>query len=540
MPDLDAIIKAKSAAAADLLKLPGVTGVGVGYREKGGQETDEYTIRVYVEHKRPLNEVPAESRIPTEIGGFKTDVIEKGHNVLLSLEMHQRPIVGGLQITRTKRNLEDHGGSVCCFVNKRTKGPNGVMQLSDDVYMLSAAHVLEPKGGALNDTVYQPKPIEACAAKADINWANDAGLARLGRGVEWKNEIYRVGPIDPRFADPVLRQVVRKQGRTTELTTGVVTDISHTYVNQDLDRREFSDLFMIRSSSTGLFGDEGDSGAPVFTGGQDINSNPPVLVGLLHSKGQDLIGPYALAVKIRHVFNFDQPRDDPLVEANGPIHLLWAGRSGRQGEPYVLDSSEPMSLNYEGPAEIRARDPETIDGDNILGKWTARGESGGPYSFAVDPALPSDLRLSPEGIFSGRTRFRGLEWEGNVTATDRAGIKSAPVRWKLNTMYFEVMRAELDVFAQPPDERGPLSRREGPSYSFQLHAIGGTEPYTFRSVVLGNGLTLNSTGLISGTPHGPSAPIGFEAEDGVTDAQGRKAKVSIRISIRPEPLFRRR
>ena len=46
MPDLDAIIKAKSAAAADLLKLPGVTGVGVGYREKGGQETDECTIRV--------------------------------------------------------------------------------------------------------------------------------------------------------------------------------------------------------------------------------------------------------------------------------------------------------------------------------------------------------------------------------------------------------------------------------------------------------------------------------------------------------------
>ena len=45
MPDLDAMIKAKSAAAATLLKLPGVTGVGVGYREKGG-ETDECTIRV--------------------------------------------------------------------------------------------------------------------------------------------------------------------------------------------------------------------------------------------------------------------------------------------------------------------------------------------------------------------------------------------------------------------------------------------------------------------------------------------------------------
>jgi hypothetical protein len=111
--------------------------VGVGYREKGGQETDEYTIRVYVEHKRPLNEVPAESRIPTEINGFKTDVIEKGHDILISLEgVHQRPIVGGLEITRG--TLKGSYGSVCCFVNKRTKTGNGY-EIDGDVYMLSAA-----------------------------------------------------------------------------------------------------------------------------------------------------------------------------------------------------------------------------------------------------------------------------------------------------------------------------------------------------------------------------------------------------------------
>ena len=58
MPDWDAMIRAKLAAAPDLLKRPDVTGIGVGYREKNGQVTGEPAIRVYVEHKRLLNEYP--------------------------------------------------------------------------------------------------------------------------------------------------------------------------------------------------------------------------------------------------------------------------------------------------------------------------------------------------------------------------------------------------------------------------------------------------------------------------------------------------
>src|SRR5262245_34037209 len=58
MPDLDAMIRAKSAVEPQLLSQPGVTGVGVGLREKGGKLTEEVVIRVYVERKRPLGEVP--------------------------------------------------------------------------------------------------------------------------------------------------------------------------------------------------------------------------------------------------------------------------------------------------------------------------------------------------------------------------------------------------------------------------------------------------------------------------------------------------
>ena len=155
-----------------------------------------------------------------------------------------------------------------------------------------------------------------------------------------------------------------------------------------------------------------------------------MLVGLLHSRSQDLIGLIAMAVKIRHVFNFDMPRDDPLVEADGPIHLLWAGRSGKQGEPNDVDRSEPMSLGYEGPTEIIATEPERVrDGDNILGKWTARGEGGGPYNFVVDPPLPWNLTLSREGVFSGTCRQlpSGCCAGSSCAAGTGVGSQPAPV-----------------------------------------------------------------------------------------------------------------
>jgi hypothetical protein len=138
MPDWNALISAKSSIEADLLKRPGVTGVGVGYREKGGQLTDELVIRVYLESKRPLVEVPAESRIPTEIGGFKTDVIQKGHDVAAGLENYKRrPIVGGLEITRVGQGKQYYG-SICCFVNKFNKTPTGAIEVWGDVYLFHA------------------------------------------------------------------------------------------------------------------------------------------------------------------------------------------------------------------------------------------------------------------------------------------------------------------------------------------------------------------------------------------------------------------
>jgi hypothetical protein len=71
---LDEIRRIKAEVEAQLLKLPGVTGVDVGYKYVGGKKTDVLAIRVYVEHKR---DVPARDAVPKQIRDIPTDVIER-------------------------------------------------------------------------------------------------------------------------------------------------------------------------------------------------------------------------------------------------------------------------------------------------------------------------------------------------------------------------------------------------------------------------------------------------------------------------------
>jgi hypothetical protein len=58
----------------ELLKLPGVTGVDVGYKVVAGKKTDVLAIRVYVAEKKDVSE---EEAVPRQIGGAPTDVIER-------------------------------------------------------------------------------------------------------------------------------------------------------------------------------------------------------------------------------------------------------------------------------------------------------------------------------------------------------------------------------------------------------------------------------------------------------------------------------
>ncbi len=74
MKSLDEVMQIKAEVEPDLIKLPGVTGIDVGYRIVAGKPTDVLSIRVYVSNKA---EALKKLKIPTEIRGIPVDLIER-------------------------------------------------------------------------------------------------------------------------------------------------------------------------------------------------------------------------------------------------------------------------------------------------------------------------------------------------------------------------------------------------------------------------------------------------------------------------------
>lgn len=75
MTGLEDIRRVKEEVEKELLKIPGVTGVDLGYKYVGGKKTDVLAIRVYVEKKN--KDVPEKEMIPKKIDNIPTDVTER-------------------------------------------------------------------------------------------------------------------------------------------------------------------------------------------------------------------------------------------------------------------------------------------------------------------------------------------------------------------------------------------------------------------------------------------------------------------------------
>jgi hypothetical protein len=97
--DLSEISRVKDRVEAEILRRPGVIGVDVGFRYVGGRRTDEIAIRVFVTRK--LDDVPNHERIPDQIDGIRTDVIERTFSpVNVNDRDRYDPVQGGCSIGR--------------------------------------------------------------------------------------------------------------------------------------------------------------------------------------------------------------------------------------------------------------------------------------------------------------------------------------------------------------------------------------------------------------------------------------------------------
>lgn len=258
MKTLAEIRPIKEVREADFLKLPGVTGVDIGYKYVGGEKTDELAIRVYVAEKKDPKEIPSTEQIPKTTHRIKTDVIQRKF-VLHPLRVRIQdlrvmadtgnydPLRGGISIGPCRSfwleppEVEEAGwyvftGTLGCIVNDNQSG---------DPLLLSNFHVMcVDDAWSVGDTMAQPSLVDTGHCPADVvGELQRAVLAGStsggGPGVDCAVashtarghacEIVDIGDVAG-TAMAAEGLAVRKRGRTTGLTYGTVDTVDLTAV----------------------------------------------------------------------------------------------------------------------------------------------------------------------------------------------------------------------------------------------------------------------------------------------------------------------
>ena len=154
---------------------------------------------------------------------------------------------------------------------------------------------------------------------------------------------------------------------------------------------------------------------------------------------------------------------------------------------------------------------------------TASGGTGSYVFSVIAGTLPAGVTLTPGGLLSGTPTAAGSSTV-TIQATDGNGCPGAV------TYVIVIAPAACPVIAIAPTTIPP--GRVGVAASLQLTASGGIGPYVF-TVATGSlpaGVTLSSTGLLSGTPTNlGSSTVTIR----VTDANNCPAIISYTVVIAP-------
>ncbi len=272
-------VSAAAQAAATAAPLPwasNVLGVGFGAKVTGGTVSTDTALRVYVRSKLARRDL-GDDLVPDEIGGLPTDVLPVGDVIAFA-----RPVRCGVSIG----HKDVTAGTLGCLVRR-----------GDDeaAHILSNNHVLaNVNRGQVGDAILEPGPadggsepiaeltdFEPIALGGDPN-PFDAAIARVLNPGDVLPEIEAIGSVVNPPVPPELYRSVRKHGRSTRHTVGVVMDISADLWVRVLPQE--SAWFVDQMAVVGVggpFSRPGDSGSLVV----DSPSRAPV--GLLFAGGGD-------------------------------------------------------------------------------------------------------------------------------------------------------------------------------------------------------------------------------------------------------------
>lgn len=290
-----------------------------------------------------------------------------------------------------------------------------------------------------------------------------------------------------------------------------------------------------------------------YLGSQSNLNNIPASVGInafvMDDAVQPITNPSAANVKIRIVPN--------TVAANG-ARLLLGDQSGQivqattQGGVALFSLSSGPSRGailleltadrYDNDVTNGIQDPvlqwaaiPVVDGVSLTPLAFAGAEvdmpngepfataleaSGGtpPYQWSVvSGVLPTGLSLSTDGVLRGTPLTTPGIYVIRVRVTDIYGdFEEAPITIKISGEPIEVDSASI-------------SANTGVPFSYALSASGGVAPYTWSAVgTMPPGLTLNSNGVVSGTP---TLAGTYSVAIRVTDARGASVLANLTINV---------
>jgi hypothetical protein len=307
------------AATEQLRRIPGVFIVSVGSKWYGGRLTDQTALVVFVRRKLPLDAVAARHRIPREIAGMPTDVVEADEPALTKEDpakptLKEVPLFDGSEYTQIRGGIlieAVENGTIACVARCTDAQNNG------KIVMLTNQHVVSPShGSGVGASVYQPESSSWCCGRkiakvlrgrrttlgAFFNKSNDTSvdtaLALLNPGIECFAEqqigigngtaaelVQGVLPTDQITITPPMP--VKKRGPRIGSQNGMITNLDVTFPTGtpgDKDLAFRHQLLVVPNvpagTTTGVFRFqlEGDSGAALMTAAGDK------IVGLMHSQ----------------------------------------------------------------------------------------------------------------------------------------------------------------------------------------------------------------------------------------------------------------
>lgn len=254
---------------------PGVNLVGIGIGEKvtSGKPVGAMCVKIFVAKKFPRGKVNSVDRIPATIDSILTDIEAVGYPRKFQIPQQQRhrPVPGGVSV-----GLDFHA------VNYRFAGTLGVVVADREnpptLYALSNNHVLADENRVDNGAgVVQPGTLDEGRNRDRVarlsryvplrfdnrrNWM-DAAIAAFDDPARAQKRILGIG-VPLGVVRPTLGLLVRKSGRTTGLTEGIVRAVNFDVVGVRYDQGlvRIDDIIVIRGV-TGPFSKPGDSGSAI-------------------------------------------------------------------------------------------------------------------------------------------------------------------------------------------------------------------------------------------------------------------------------------